>query len=128
VSGVVRVAVAGLAASCICVLLRKSAPEMAVLSALAACVYCFFALSGTLEAVRDYILMLSELSGLSFDVLKPVFQCLGLGLVAKYASDGAKDAGQGAIASVIDFAGSICCLYVTLPLAKRTIDLVEAML
>ena len=121
-------AVVGVAACCICVLLRKNAPEMAVLTALAACAYGLFALLDTAEVIRDYIVMLSELSNLSVDVLKPVFQCLGIGLVAGAASHVAKDAGQGAISAAVDLAGSLCCLYVTLPLAKRTIDLVEAML
>ncbi|NLT39404.1 MAG: hypothetical protein GXX89_02945 [Clostridiales bacterium] len=124
----VRAAAIGLVGTAMVLVLRRNTAELALLLVMAVCVVIIWQVSDALLTIIDYVSVLSSLSSLSEDVLMPVFRSVGIGLTARIAGDVCRDAGESGVASFIDFAGCVCCLYVTLPLVKKTVDMVQELI
>ena len=71
---------------------------------------------------------LSERSGISSVLLTPVIKCVGIALVTELGAQICKDASQGAAAAFVELCGTLCALYVALPLINSLVTVVEALL
>ena len=127
-SDVVKVAAAALLAALCAVVVRKQVPELAIL--LAVCggglilLYC----SGALEAAVELLDQLAELGGLSPRVLTPMVKTVGIGMVTRLASSLCRDAQEGALAAVVELAGTALALAAVLPLMSAVLDLLAQLL
>jgi stage III sporulation protein AD len=81
-----------------------------------------------IKSVADFISYLAELAGMSDEILSPVLKTIGIGIVTKLCSQVCRDAGEGAIATLTDFAGTAAALFVSIPLMKAVIEMVTQML
>ncbi|MBE7009269.1 MAG: stage III sporulation protein AD [Ruminococcaceae bacterium] len=122
---VVKVAGLCLAAAVVASLLRKDSPELGLLLAAAAAV-----LGGTLalSAALDLASLgdeLLELTGLSPTLFAPLWKVTAIALVARIGSALCADAGQGALARVMDAAGAFCALACAVPLLRAVVDLIR---
>ncbi len=97
-------------------LLRKNAPELALLLSMAAATVVALSACGFLEPFRELIALTRALLEDSELYLQPVLKCLAAALLARFVGDLCRDASQNAAASVMDFAASVCALGFTVPL------------
>lgn len=105
------------------ILLKKGTPEVALLLTLAAGVLVFLFLSGYLQQILDFLRQLAEESGVSEDLFVPLYKTVGIALVVRIGGNLCRDAGESALAAVIETAGSICALLVAMPLLKAVLSL-----
>lgn len=123
--GVVKIAGLCLAAAAFASLLKRDAPELGLLLALAA------ALAGgalLLDAVRDAAALggeLAELTGLPPALFAPLLKVTAVALVSRLVSALCSDAGQGALARVMETAGAFCALGCAVPLLRATVELLR---
>ncbi len=115
-------------ASAVCLLLKKSNPEMGLALSLVVCALGFVLAAGLLTPIISLLEAARRLSGLSDTLFYPVIKSVGIGIWAKLASDVCKDSAQGAMAGCIEMAGAICALYVALPLMESLLDMLEELL
>lgn len=108
--------------------LRKSIPEIALVLILAAAVVVLLLLGQPLRELMQFFRKLGEQSGLSQDLLLPLYKTMGIALVVKVGGGLCKDAGEGALASVIELSGAICALLVAIPLMRAVLDLLMELL
>ena len=80
-------------------------------------------LSGLLEEVTAFLTALSDRGGVSHRLLTPLYKTVGIALVVKVGSERCRDAGEAALASVVETAGAVCALLVALPLLGAVVDL-----
>ena len=125
---VVKIAAAALLGTCVALLLRRSNPELAVPLGAAVCVFSLFALSGVLRPIRELLDEVRTLSGLSSVYFLPVLKCVAIGIAAKAASELCKDGGQSAMAGAVELGGTAAALYVSLPLVRSFLTLLEGLL
>ena len=104
-------------------LLKKGTPEVALLLTVTAGVLAFLFLSGYLQQILDFLRQLAEESGVSEDLFVPLYKTVGIALVVRIGGNLCRDAGESALAAVIETAGSICALLVALPLLKAVLSL-----
>ncbi len=123
-----KAAAVGLVGTAVVLLLRRNTSELALLLVIAVCAVIIWQIADVLTAIMDYAAVLVDLSSLADDILLPVIRSVGIGLTVRIAGDICRDAGEGGIASFIDFAGCVCCIYVALPLVKRTIEMIQEIL
>ncbi len=121
----IKIAAAALMASAVCLLLKKSNPEMGLPISLLVCAGGFAVAAGLLSPIIALLDEARRMSGLSDALFYPVVKSVGIGLCAKMASDVCKDSGQGAMAGCVELAGSICALYAALPLMETLLDMLE---
>ena len=105
------------------VVVRRGSPEMALLLALGAVVTVLLELVGAVEELLDFLSELGDRSGVSRQLLVPLYKTVGISLVVKVGGDLCRDAGESALASVVETAGSVCALLAALPLLRAVLSL-----
>ena len=108
-------------------LLRKSNPEIALLLALAA-VTVLMQLAAPVRELFDFLKRLTGYSGVSDTLFLPLYKTIGIALIVRIGGNLCKDAGQNALASVLEFAGAICALVTALPLLSAVLDLLTELI
>ena len=104
-------------------LLRRNAPEMALLLTLAAVTaVMLFALSLAGE-VRELLQTFGETAGLDPVLFLPVGKIIAISLVTKIGGDICRDSGQEALASAVETVGTLCALAVSGPLLRRMLTI-----
>ena len=113
------VAAGAVAAMLIAVSLREIKREYAViLSLTCAVLLMIWGVNALLPAVEmlDGLLSMTESDPSRFELL---LKALGISICTQLASDVCKDAGEGAIASKVEFCGRVCLLLLSIPLLQE---------
>ena len=104
-------------------LLRKSAPEQALLLTVAVIavvmVRCLSAAAPLLERLR----MLFTRAGIETAYISVLLRTLAAALVTRLCADVCKDGGSQAMASAVEAAGAFTVLLVALPLLEAVVEL-----
>ena len=122
---VVQIAAVCLAAAILGAVLRQHSPETAAVLGLAVC-----AGVGVLRGLAEVLVMLEELAaagGLQEGLFTPLVKTLGIALVSRLGGEICRDAGQGAMAAVLDTAGAFGAVLVSLPLVRAAWELLRTL-
>ncbi|MBO4211782.1 MAG: stage III sporulation protein AD [Oscillospiraceae bacterium] len=115
--------------SCLLILtVKKQAPELGLILSLCACA---LGAGFLLETLRPVLLLagsLAEKAGLEPELRAPLWKCLGLGLLTELSAGLCADAGESALAKLVELGGGILCLAVSLPLLQAVLALIEGLL
>ena len=125
---VLRFAAAALAATAVCLLLRRSNPELMVPLGAAVCGFVLAGAITLLKPVRELLEKAEELSGLSSAYFAPALKCVAIGILSKGAADLCRDGGQSAMAGAVELGGTAAALYVSLPLISTLLGLLGRLL
>lgn len=107
---------------------RRQSPELALLIALGGCVLAACLVLGWVTPVIDLLVRLGETAGLESALLAPLWKVLALGLLTQTASAVCQDAGQSALAKLLELGGGLLCLVAALPLLEAVLNLLEDLL
>ena len=123
----------GLAALCLlgallAVLLRRGGGELALLLVLAVCGVAVALLLEPLGQLRDFWEEASAWGQLPEQLFQPLLKTVCIALICRTGSDLCRDAGEGALASVLETAGAVAAIVVSLPLFRAVWDLLESLL
>ena len=91
---------------------KRGSPETALLLAVGAAVVVALALGERGAA-----------SGVSADLFVPLYKTIGIALVVQVGGNLCRDAGESALASVVETAGTLCALLAALPLLRAVLDM-----
>lgn len=125
---IIKVAAAAIIAAVCAMVVRKQAPEIGLLLAVCAGVLILLYCSGALTAVVEFMDKLMESGGLSPAVLSPVIKVTGIAVVTRLAADFCRDAKEGALAAVVETAGSVLAMLAVLPLMSAVLELMTELL
>ena len=103
--------------------LKKGSPELALLLALADVAAVLLFLMGALGELMEFLREIGAASGLSEDLFIPLYKTVGIALVVKAGGSLCRDAGESALASAVETAGTVCALLVSLPLLRAVLAL-----
>ena len=107
--------------------LKKTSPEQALLLVLCAAVAGLALLTDGLGELVEFLRELGERSGVSETLFVPLYKTVGIGLVAKVGGDLCRDAGESAIGSVLETAGAVAAIVVSLPLFRSAWELLRSL-
>ena len=119
VIGVVTVVFAGL--------LKRNSGELAILLTIGACVLMGVLIVRMTEPVLTFLGKLRNLAGLDTELMTPLLKTVGIGLLTQLAASVCTDAGESAIAKLIELCGGVLAIYLALPLLEAVIDLIQSM-
>ena len=119
-----KAAAAALTAMFIGLILKRWNPELA--TALNLCTICLILMISMefIAKLRDVVRTAKLLTDTSELYFSAVLKCLAISLVSKFSADLCKDAGQSALASTVEFAGTVCALCVMMPLLQSALQLI----
>lgn len=112
----------GLVVAVLAVILRGSKPEMAVLLSISAGIIIFLAMIGRINSVLEVIKDLSARANLSMVYLGTILKIVGIAYVADFGAQICRDAGEGAVASKIEFAAKIIVLVMAVPIVVAVLN------
>lgn len=122
-----QVLIIGIIAVIFSAILKKNNRDLALLLSLAACVLIALLLLSLAEPILEFLGKLRSLSGLEQGTMTPLLKTLGVGILTQICATICADAGENALAGLIEVCGSLLALYVSLPLLEAVIDMVETM-
>lgn len=108
--------------------LRHGSPETALLLSIAAAAAVLLALAEPLGELLDFLRVLAEQSGVPDSLLRPLYKTIGIALVVRIGGGLCRDAGESALAAVLECAGTVCALLTALPLLRSVLELLTELM
>ena len=124
---VVQIAAVCLAAAILGAVQRQHGRETAAVLGLGVCGVVGVLLRGGLADVLDMLEALAAAGGLPPELLAPLVRALGIALVSRLGTEICRDAGQGAMAAVLETAGAFGAVLVSLPLVRAAWELLRSL-
>ena len=112
-----------LAGALLALAVKRGSPETALLLSLAAAAVVLLALAPVQGEVLSFLRQLAEGSGVPAELFAPLYKTVGIGLVVRVGGGLCRDAGESALAGVVEMAGAACALAAALPLLQAVLEL-----
>ena len=123
-----KIAAVCLLSALLTALLKKTSPDTALLLALAVCVVVLTALARGLEEVISFLRELLDWGGLSVELFVPLLKTVAIALISRVGGALCGDAGEGAMASLVEIAGAFAAILVSLPLFRAAWRMLEGLM
>lgn len=122
-----KCAATALLATVICLLIKRTNPEMSMLLSTGAIVVVMTAAMGFAKSIAELASMVRTLAGSSNVLIAPVFKCVAIGAVTKITTELCRDASQSSAAAAVDMAGTLCAIGVSMPLIVSMLKMIGGM-
>lgn len=116
-----------LLSSVLAVLLKKSNPEMALLLTGAAAFMGLILLSRSVEEITAFLREMVTMGGLLPELFAPLLKTAAIALISRISSDLCRDAGESAMASLVETAGTFGAILVSLPLMEAVWEMLQVL-
>lgn len=124
----VQVTAVCVAAALLALAVKRGSPESALLLTLGTAVVVLLALGGAMGDVVAFLEELGEKSGIPQGLLTPLYKTVGIAMVVKIGGGLCLDAGESALAAVVETAGTVCALAAALPLLRAVLELLTELM
>lgn len=119
---VLQIVALGLMATVLIVVVKGQRPDLAVLLSVAAGAIIFLLVLGKIGSVIEVIKELSERAGISMVYLGTILKIVGIAYIAEFGSQICRDAGEGAVASKIEFAAKVLIMVLAVPIVVAVLQ------
>ncbi|MFX4260978.1 stage III sporulation protein AD [Pelotomaculum propionicicum] len=113
---VLQIVAIGLIATVLVVVVKSERPELAVLLSVAAGVIIFLLVLGKISSIMDIIKELTAKAGINMVYMGTILKIIGIAYIAEFGAQICRDAGEGAVASKIEFAAKILIMVLAVPI------------
>lgn len=124
-SAYLRIAVAAVCTALCALALRRQNAELAMLLTVAGCCVCLAYVLELFAPVQRFLKELYAKTGLDQQLLSPLLKTLGIGLASEFGASICRDAGEQTLSGVVELAGTVLCVLVSLPLMTAVLELVQ---
>lgn len=104
--------------------LQSSGKEFSVLLTLGACVMGFAVFGTLLSPVMDFMQRLKSMTDLDDTLLQILLKAMGICIISEMASMVCNDAGNAALAKVLQILSTAAILWVSVPLLEKMLDMI----
>jgi stage III sporulation protein AD len=118
----------GIIVTILILVIRQQRPELAVQLSLALSVVIFLMVVGKISLVLDLFRELADRANINQLYLNTVLKIIGIAYISEFGAQVCRDAGEGAIASKIEFAGKILIMVLAIPIIAVVLDTVVKLL
>lgn len=125
---ILRSAAVLLLSALMALLLKKNAPELALMLSLAALCTVFLSLLNVIRQFRSLFDTVSVLLPDSEIMIRPVLKCLAIAVITKITAELCRDASQNTASAAIELIGTVCALSVAMPLIVSMIKSVGGLI
>ena len=123
-----KIAAAAVTAALFGTVVRRGAPELALLLTVTAGVWILTAVLDGLGAAAAMAERLAQLAQLDAAVAGPVLKTVVVALVTRITAELCRGAGEGGLAAFVETAGTILALTAALPLMAAVLTMLEELL
>ena len=115
---------AALSAAALCLLIKRTNPEMSLLLSLAACTVILLSVLRCTDSVRRLADTVKKLTGTDSAYIAPVLKCTAIAITTKIGASLCRDSSQSAAAGCVELAGTVCAAAATMPLIMGMLDVI----
>ena len=119
---IMQIVAIGLVATIFAVFIKQQRPEMAVQLSIATGVIIFLLVIGKVGIIINTLEDLANKADINVFYLTTVLKIVGIAYVAEFGSQICKDAGEGAIASKIEFAAKVIVMVMAIPIIVAILE------
>ncbi len=125
---IMKFAAFGIVATVLVVIIKQQKPEVAMQLAMAAGALIFLGLISQIYTVMRSIEEMAHEANLNVIFLGTMMRIIGIAYITEFGAQICKDAGQGAIASKVEFAGKILMILLALPIISMILETLVSIL
>lgn len=114
----------GLIATILSVLIKNEKPEIGMYISLVAGIIIFLFIIARLQSVIEILSQLANRINIDSVYLSIVLKIVGIAYIAEFGAQVCKDAGEGVMASKIEFAGKVLIMVMAVPVLVSLMDLI----
>ena len=118
----------GFIATLLILVIKGQRPEFAVQLSLACAVIIFLFILTKLEAVISLFSDLADKARISHVYLNTILKIIGIAYITEFGAQICRDAGEGAVAGKIEFAGKVLVMIIAIPIIALVLDTVVKLL
>ncbi|MFA4886211.1 MAG: stage III sporulation protein AD [Desulfotomaculaceae bacterium] len=119
---VLQIVAIGLIATVLVVVVKSQKPELALLLSVAAGVIIFLLVLGKIGSIMDIIKDLAARAGINMVYLGSILKIIGIAYIAEFGAQICRDAGEGAVATKIEFASKILIMVLAVPIVVAVLQ------
>lgn len=118
----------GIVVTILILVIRQQRPEFALLLSLVLSVMIFMLVVGKLSLIVDLFRKLADQANINQLYLNTVLKIIGIAYISEFGAQVCRDAGEGAVAGKIEFAGKIMILVLAIPIIAVVLDTIAKLL
>lgn len=119
---IIQIVGLGLVVTILVVIIKQQRPELAIQLSIVAGVIIFGMMLGKIVSVINVMKQIAQKSNVSMLYMGTVLKIVGVAYIAEYGAQVCKDAGEGAVASKIEFAAKVIVIVLAIPIIVRVFD------
>jgi len=117
-----------LTAAVLCVLIKKSNPEIALLLALSSVCVIMISACGLMRNLTELADTIKKMCGDDGAFVAPVLKCLAISVITKISCELCKESSQSSAAAALEIMGTACALSVAMPAIMSMLKMIGGML
>lgn len=125
---IVQIVGVGLITTILILIIKEHKPEMAIQLTILFGVLIFVLMMDKITGVIIVLKQLAAKANISVTYITTIFKIIGIAYIAEFGSQICRDAGEGVIASKIEFAAKIMIMIMALPIMVAIMDSVVKIL
>jgi len=114
----------GLIAAILSVLIKNQKPEISIYIGLTTGIFIFIFVATKLQSVIEILNNLVTEINIDDIYLSTILKIVGIAYIAEFGAQVCKDAGEGVIASKIEFGGKVLIMVMAVPILVSLMDLI----
>lgn len=119
---IIQIVGLGFIVTMLAMIIKRERPELAVQLSLALAVIIFLLILTKIGAVLSMFRDLAEKANISMLYLNTLLKIIGIAYITEFGSQICRDAGEGAIAGKIEFAGKVMVMVMAIPIIALVLD------
>jgi stage III sporulation protein AD len=119
---IIKIVGLGIVATILVVIIKQQRPELAVQLSIVVGAVIFTMMLGKINSVINLMQQLAQKSNVSALYMGTILKIVGVAYVAEFGSQICRDAGEGAIASKIEFAAKVIVIVLAIPIIVAVFD------
>lgn len=125
---IIRIVGLGFVATLLILIIKQQKPELAVQIGLALATIIFLSVLGKIQLVLTVFQDLADKANISQLYLNTILKIIGIAYITEFGSQVCRDAGEGAVAGKIEFAGKIMIMIMAIPIIALVLDTITRLI
>ncbi|WP_418792352.1 stage III sporulation protein AD [Phosphitispora sp. TUW77] len=119
---IIQIVGLGLVVTILIVIIKQQRPELAIQLSVVTGVVIFSMMLGKINSVVTLMKELAQKSNVSILYMGTIMKIIGVAYIAEFGAQICRDAGEGAIASKIEFAAKVIVIVLAIPVIVAVFD------
>ena len=115
-------------AALLALVVKRGAPEQGLLLTIAAAAIVLIFLTDALGDITAFLEELAAESGIEQALFVPLYKTIAISLVVRVGGSLCRDAGESALAAVVETGGAVCALLAALPLLRAVLEILRTLM